>query len=1196
METNIPTLQKNPLHRLLLLVIVLMAIFAIIDYFLVSPQMGVTLALFSFFLFILDRLLAKDVITAEQSSNSLSLIALFFTLPFAVYFSGGIHSSAIAWYGVIPTGTLLIFGFDRRVLAAIGVVVISVIAFALLDFCHVPMPSYSAQYSSVSALLHYLGLIAVSFAITSLFKMEAGVLLESIKKEKQFFLKHTAQMPGFIYQLKMDKDWKISYPLLTSGFEELMGLDLDMAKANWRLINERIHPDDFKQMVASLKESRDSLGEWNYEARLLVPGKPVQWVRGNAKPERTADGGTVWYGYIHEHTQEKIAQQQLAETESNFQLIVKHLSDLVYLYDIKAKKYLFVSPNCKSVVGVDDDFFYEGKSHTDVYMHEDDRQMGKDVFDKLVDGESYDIQFRQVINGRISWLNEKSYPIKDENGKVIKCCGIVRDITAKVLFEQQLVQSKESIAQISSTINDVFFLYDRNAKRYVFMSDNCKRVLGVGDDYFYDSRNYTEEYVHPDDRAGLYAAYEQMGEGQNYEIIYRIIKNGEVRRIREKSFAVQSKSGADNKVSGIVTDITEQYAFEDKLRQSENNFKQIAETINDAFYLYDHKNNKYVYVSPNCKLVMGVADSFFYEGRSQAGELVHPDDKEKVAFSTDVVLSGKNYELDYRIIIDNKVRWLNEKSYPVMDEQGIVVKISGIVSDITKRKEDEEKMLKSQQAFEEAQQLAQIGSWEFNFFDGQSLWSREMYEITELDPAIHLDNFGEMRKKVHPDDLKLLDESFKQLVDKGQVQRQEIRLFCANGEVKYISSIGEVIRSKNSKKVIGVRGTIQDITKQKLADLAKSNFLSTMSHEIRTPINGVIGISNLLMEEELTPTQKEYVNTLSFSAQHLSTIVSDILDFSKIESGALNFEKVDFDLREITTNIFKLFESKATEKGLSYTLNKGFDGAVLLSGDYVRLSQILTNLLSNAVKFTEKGTVEFGYHKTSEIDNKIGIAFTIKDSGIGISKEQQQRIFESFRQADASVTRQFGGTGLGLTISKKLVEMQGGNIEVSSVQGQGSTFTVNLQFEKQAATSAQASKTNLSATTQKLLNGMRVLVAEDNKINALVLTRFLNKWNIEHTVTENGLEAIQLLEKESFNAVLMDLQMPVMGGRDATIAIRKNEQAHIANIPVIALTADALVESQVDLLKNGFNDCITKPFSPDALFKILKKYHAVSVA
>jgi PAS domain S-box-containing protein len=809
------------------------------------------------------------------------------------------------------------------------------------------------------------------------------------------------------------------------------------------------------------------------------------------------------------------------------------------------------------------------------------------LYTKVLAGQS--IFEELVIDNQIFEI--RAVPILNDENKVEGATFTSRSVTQAKKAERELIESQTVLKQITDTINDVFYLYDIINKKYLFISPNCKDIMGINDSYFYSGGTYTKEFVHKDDIEKVLAANKIVDSGKEYHIEYRIVIDGKTKWISEKSFPIKSQDGNTIKNSGILTDVTERKLAEEKLQESQNYVQQISNTINDAFFLYDVIEKKYLFVSPNCLKVLGVEDTFFYSGKDYTSQYAVEDDKQKMIDAYSMLEKNMEYDLDYRIILNGQLKWLNEKSFAIKDKEGKFVKMSGIVTDITARKLSTEKLIKIQQGLEEAQQLAQIGSWEIMLPKKDPTWSKEMFNIFEMD-GVEKENINDIFKtKLYKDDISLFDDSISTVINSKKTQSVELRIVCNTDTIKYISAITSPILSAKNKKVIGIRGTVQNITRQKLAEIAKSNFLSTMSHEIRTPINGVIGVANLLTEEDLTPVQKEYINTLNFSAQHLMAVVTDILDFSKIESGNISFEKTSFNLEQICHDSFKLFENKAKEKNIEYKFSPCITGTYSFYGDATRLSQVITNLLSNAVKFTKDGGVYFSYHIVTENNNTVTTAFVIKDTGIGISPAQQERIFESFLQADDSVTREYGGTGLGLTICKKLIELQKGTITVDSETGKGATFTVTLNFDKHVYDKKAIANVNKNNTGSETLKGMKILVAEDNNINAMVLTRFLQKWHIECPVAVNGKLAVDMAENENFDLILMDLQMPEMDGRTATEIIRSSSNPALRNIPIVALTADALIESHKALLKNGFNDAVTKPFSPDALFKVLKKYH-----
>lgn len=535
-----------------------------------------------------------------------------------------------------------------------------------------------------------------------------------------------------------------------------------------------------------------------------------------------------------------------------------------------------------------------------------------------------------------------------------------------------------------------------------------------------------------------------------------------------------------------------------------------------------------------------------------------------------------------------------------ISEQVFAKSLSDIIAlniEREERRKAEDRLLKATMRFEETQELAHIGSWEYNFITHEVVWSEEMYRIFCLESTPEHQLFDAFRQRIHSDDLAVFDSAVAKLLESGASYSAEVRVLCPGGKEKYILAIGDVIRSRRQGKVIGMRGTVQDITRQKEAAMAKSEFLSCMSHEIRTPINGVIGIANLLQDEDLNERQKEYVRTLNFTAQHLYTVVSDILDFSKIESGHMSFERVSFNLEKNCRDVLNLFAGKAEEKNLTVHFNPAPMQDYSLYGDYVRLNQVLSNLLSNAIKFTAKGSVTLSYTVENENRHRVKLRFSVRDTGIGISEIQQKHIFESFTQANETITRQYGGTGLGLTICKKLVELQGGSITLNSREGEGSEFIVTLEFEKHVySENVLRTITTAEKNSLKELKGMRILVAEDNHVNAMVLTRFLSKWKIESVVVKDGAEALDLLNRELFDLVLMDIQMPGMDGIEATRHIRHSVNPSVRDIPVAAFTADASQDTHRELLRLGFNHCLTKPFNPDALFSFLKKQYETQSA
>ncbi len=380
---------------------------------------------------------------------------------------------------------------------------------------------------------------------------------------------------------------------------------------------------------------------------------------------------------------------------------------------------------------------------------------------------------------------------------------------------------------------------------------------------------------------------------------------------------------------------------------------------------------------------------------------------------------------------------------------------------------------------------------------------------------------------------------------------------------------------------------IQASRKAEEAAQSKQQFMSTMSHEIRTPLNEVIGITNLLLQGRPREDQMDFIKTLRFSGNHLLTLVNDVLDYNKMESGKIIFEQTRFNLTDFLKDIMRAYSFRSKSKNIEFEIIKENNLPDEVIGDSIRLNQILSNFLSNALKFTQEGSIFVIIKELEHGPQSSLIEFQVKDTGLGIPADKHEMIFDSFTQASPDTTRHYGGTGLGLAICKKLVELQGGKISLESEPGIGSTFKFSLSFGiPEKGTTVQPSEISEPCSG---LEGKRILIAEDNKINFFVANKFLIGWGVTVTHAENGKIALEILEKEDFDLVIMDLHMPVMDGIEATRIIRKSKDPRINSIPVIALTAAIMSESHDKIEDLSINDYVLKPFKPQDLFnKILK--------
>ena len=423
--------------------------------------------------------------------------------------------------------------------------------------------------------------------------------------------------------------------------------------------------------------------------------------------------------------------------------------------------------------------------------------------------------------------------------------------------------------------------------------------------------------------------------------------------------------------------------------------------------------------------------------------------------------------------------------------------------------------------------------------------------------------------QVHQIELEMQNEELRAARDDADKAREELSVLNARLEELVAIRTAELLAARDAAQA---------------ADRAKSSFLANMSHEIRTPMNGILGMAHLLRRSGVTPKQAEQLDKIEVAGHHLMEIISNILDFSKIEAGKLLLEHIDFDLHELIDNTLAIVADSAAAKGLQ--LSADLTGVpALLCGDPTRLSQALLNYLGNAIKFTRTGSVTLRARLRAETDDGYLLHFAVIDTGIGMTPEQQGKLFEAFTQADSSSTRQFGGTGLGLAITRRIVQLMGGETGVRSTPGEGSNFWLTVRLDKGLPITSDALPESAEQILQRDYQGTRILVADDDPINLEVVQMLLTDIGLAVDTAANGLEAIDKAGASPYALILMDLQMPKLGGLEATRAIRKLAGRRLT--PIVAMTASAFAPERERCLTAGMNDFIAKPVSLENLFGTL---------
>lgn len=599
------------------------------------------------------------------------------------------------------------------------------------------------------------------------------------------------------------------------------------------------------------------------------------------------------------------------------------------------------------------------------------------------------------------------------------------------------------------------------------------------------------------------------------------------------------------------------------------------------------------------------------------------------------ITDQKPFTVEHKIKDDysREIKYIrNQGEIKIAEQNGgkTTVKLIGTIQDITKYKKIEESLVQSEaryrNIFEESQDSIYVTTTAGKFVDFNDSFLRtlgysakDFTSLNEEDLYVSQEVRSEFKKRIEAE---------------GGIRDFEVKLKKKNGKVIDCLVTSTLWKSSMDGTIRGYHGIIRDITAQKrtqelikakeVAERSakmKEQFLATMSHEIRTPMNVVINMTNFLKDTRLDSQQLEYINALQLSSDTLLSLINNILDFTKIESGKLELELRPINLHDLINELIHTHKFKAKERGIDlFTLiDASLPSRVI--GDSVRMHQIMNNLVSNAIKYTEKGEIQIRARVLDETPNDVHLKFEVKDTGIGIPPEKLETIFESFTQARQDTTRLYGGTGLGLSIAKQLVELFGGSIRVESEVGRGSNFIFDVHFKKDKARILQDQKQTVfmksaveerldtslyvpqevkdeEASTKRIVGQIDILLVEDHKLNQIVASNLLRKWsdNIDLDIAENGREAIEKLNKRTYDIILMDISMPIMDGYEAAQYIRNEMASPMKDIPIIAMTAHAFNRNAEKCFEVGMNGFVSKPIKPKLLYatlnKILSEYEA----
>ncbi|MCX6180810.1 MAG: ATP-binding protein [Bacteroidetes bacterium] len=769
-------------------------------------------------------------------------------------------------------------------------------------------------------------------------------------------------------------------------------------------------------------------------------------------------------------------------------------------------------------------------------------------------------------------------------------------INAKINAENNLKKNEANLNALIENTGDLIWSVDSKLR---LLTAN-KAYMEMRKEFFGEFPMIGERVnldVYPDNvKKDWENYYERALKGESFSAEGTYLYKNALEVVEHSFNPILSSTKKVKGVSIFSRVITEKVKTNKRLLENENALKEAQFSAKIGSYERNLVTNEYIWSEYMYEIFQLPKNTIIKD--FDFSSMIHPEDYNPMVKSFQNNLQkGLPFSLHYRIVrADQSVIFIAANVIPKLNEEGKLIKIQGTLHDITETQSLNDHIILLNNLIDQSPDLIQVTNTDGNFiYANQAALKQLKYSLEELKKI----NIRDILP-IYKNNMQLWEERTNEIKVKGQIiveramrasDGKESNLeITANytqfGGKEYFVTFSRDIsqRKKQEQEIINAK---KDKEIAEHSAKMKEEFLANMSHEIRTPMNAIVGLSNLLSKNISPEKQNEYISSININAKNLIGIINDILDFSKIESGKMEFEEKEFNLKKSIGFIADSLSSSIEEKGLQF--EKIIDPMlpVHIIGDSVKLNQILLNLLSNANKFTSKGKITLSVSATKIEKNSTVINFSVKDSGIGIEEDKQDSIFESFTQASTSTTRRFGGTGLGLAIVKKLVELQGGHIELISKFGEGSEFIVSLEFSIPINFMQSETQSSSALKSGDTLPTLKILLVEDNGFNQLVAVDTLKEWNskTEIDIAENGRIALENLKTKNYDLILMDIQMPDLDGHETTKIIRNDLKI---NTPIIAMTAHAS-NKEVELSKqNGMNDYISKPFEEEVLIgKIL---------
>ncbi|QLE51425.1 PAS domain S-box protein [Nostoc sp. C057] len=990
---------------------------------------------------------------------------------------------------------------------------------------------------------------------------------------------------------------KISW---SDNLEASFGLEPGEFDGSFEMFAARVHPDDRDRVLAVVARAIATGEDYDIEFRVVYPNGTIRWALSQGKVFYDQHGQPIQMAGIDlDITERKRSAETLRESEERFRQLAENIDVVFWIKEVLENRVSYVSPAYKRLWGLNPQELYQGQQAWVDRIHPEDREATDRAFHEKAVAGNFDEEYRIILpDGSIRWVHDRCFGLRDETGEIYRFAGIAEDISERKQAEQALRDSEERLQMALEGSGGG--LWDWNiVSNEDYLSSRWLEMLGYEQGELPGHFNSWERLIHPDDKVWVMERLNAhlQDDSVSYKFEYRMLtKSGEWKWIANHGKVVlRDQQGNPLRMAGIHFDITDRKQAELALRQSEEFKNRILDSSSDCIKVLS-LDGRLLYMNTGGLCLMEIDDLNSYLNTEWLcfwkGSYQQQAEQALAAAKTGEV----NIFRGYCPTVKGTPKWWEVVVSPILDASGQLERILLISRDITDRKKIELLLQESEARLKLAYKATQSGLWDWDIIHNSAHVSEEYVNLFGLDPTTKEITYELWLSLLHPDDRISANEGVSRTIQQQEeYYEDDFRTIHPDG-IRWLAARGQVFYDAAGNAVRMV-GNVQDITDRKQAEIQrdrlfqleqaaraeaeranriKDEFLAVLSHELRSPLNPILGWTKLLQTRKFSETKTaEALATIERNAKLQTQLIDDLLDVAKILRGKLTIDAAPVNLAFIIESAIDTVTTAAIAKSIS--LHPVLPNIGQVSGDSNRLQQIVWNLLSNAIKFTPKGgRVEI---RLEQVDEQAQII--VRDTGKGINLEFLPYIFESFRQEDVSITRKYGGLGLGLAIVRQLVEAHGGTIMADSPGvGLGATFTVQLPLLN---LQPEIKQTDELPQPGLELTGIRVLTVDDDPDARELLTVLLTEYGATVLTVASAAEVLANLESFQPDVLVSDIGMPEVDGYSLIQQIRTLTPEKGGQIPAIALTAYARVDDYQRAITSGYQRHVTKPLDPEEL-------------